>query len=477
MTKSLTFSPIYCTVNAVKCAYKGQGGDAMDRRKKGSGQITYVSGRKSPWRACVIDSTGKQKSRFFKTEKEAKAFLREVNADANKLKTLLETGVTFSAFSTIFLEEKSKQNLKPTAYKALADSVDRANAYVGRVMLRDIDSDMVQQMIYDLAKQDYSESIMTKAKQAVGSILKMAAAKHYLDSVPVIDVIIPSARNQDADRLAKNNWMRDDEIRAYEEECKRTYVPKKYTKYAGKELLYHTGGYKLLFILHTGLRVGEALALTWADYDDYSKTILIDKNMVYVDGEKITQTPKTESGERVIILNKQAVQDLQMLRKQFDEQSEIIDQRMAEELRQAELDYAGPEQKSAKRVIKEKYEAIRREHKYICGSSNFPFGSGVSCSTSQGHRKICKKIGLTHTVTVHGLRHTYVTHYYIKHKNDPDFDLATFSKSIGHSSIRTTMEIYAHLDMTQNRFVQRSLEDLKDFYSALFRKDFNADVL
>lgn len=53
--------------------------------------------------------------------------------------------------------------------------------------------------------------------------------------------------------------------------------------------------------------------------------------------------------------------------------------------------------------------------------------------------------------------------YYIKHKNDPDFDLATFSKSIGHSSIRTTMEIYAHLDMTQNRFVQRSIDDLKDF--------------
>ena len=52
---------------------------------------------------------------------------------------------------------------------------------------------------------------------------------------------------------------------------------------------------------------------------------------------------------------------------------------------------------------------------------------------------------------------------WIKHKKDPDFDLATFSKSIGHSSIRTTMEIYAHLDMTQNRFIQRSLEDLKDF--------------
>ena len=435
----------------------------MERRKKGSGQITYVPDRKSPWRASVTDKSGRQKARFFKTEKEAKAFLRDVNADANKLKALIETGVTFRAFSEIFLQEKEKENMKPTAYKTLISNTERVCEKIGHVMLRDIDSDLVQQMIYDIAKEGYSKSVMEKSKIVVGSILKMAAAKHYLDTVPVLNITIPNAKTQDADKLAKNNWMRDDEIRAYEEECKRTYVPKKYTKYAGKELLYHTGGYKLLFILHTGLRVGEALALTWADYDDYSKTILIDKNMVYVDGEKITQTTKTEAGERVIVLNKQAVMDLQMLRKQHEEQCEIIDQRMAEELKQAELAYAGPEQKSAKRIIKEKYDAIRREHKYICGSSNFPFGSGVGCSTSQGHRKICKKIGLTHNVTVHGLRHTYVTHYYIKHKNDPDFDLATFSKSIGHSSIRTTMEIYAHLDMTQNRFVQRSMEDLKDF--------------
>ena len=435
----------------------------MERRKKGSGQITYVPDIKSPWRASVTDKSGRQKARFFKTEKEAKAFLRDVNADANKLKALIETGVTFRAFSEIFLQEKEKENMKPTAYKTLISNTERVCEKIGHVMLRDIDSDLVQQMIYDIAKEGYSKSVMEKSKIVVGSILKMAAAKHYLDTVPVLNITIPNAKTQDADKLAKNNWMRDDEIRAYEEECKRTYVPKKYTKYAGKELLYHTGGYKLLFILHTGLRVGEALALTWADYDDYSKTILIDKNMVYVDGEKITQTTKTEAGERVIVLNKQAVMDLQMLRKQHEEQCEIIDQRMAEELKQAELAYAGPEQKSAKRIIKEKYDAIRREHKYICGSSNFPFGSGVSCSTSQGHRKICKKIGLTHNVTVHGLRHTYVTHYYIKHKNDPDFDLATFSKSIGHSSIRTTMEIYAHLDMTQNRFVQRSMEDLKDF--------------
>ena len=53
----------------------------MDRRKKGSGQITHVPGRKSPWRASVVDSAGKQKSRFFKTEKEAQEYCDKMNQE------------------------------------------------------------------------------------------------------------------------------------------------------------------------------------------------------------------------------------------------------------------------------------------------------------------------------------------------------------------------------------------------------------
>ena len=437
----------------------------MERRKKGSGQITYVDepSRKSKWKATVLDSRGKQKTRYFKTEKEAKAFLREVNADANKLKALMESGATFAAFSQVFLEEKQKSNLKVTAYETLRQNVERVNGYLGKVMLRDIDSDMVQQMIFDLAKEGYSESVMSKSKVAVNSILKMAASKHFLEMVPVLDITIPTQKKQDTEKLAKNNWLKDAEIADYEAECRRTYVPKKYTKYAGETLMVHPAGYKLLFILHTGLRLGEALALTWADYDEYSKTVIIDKNVVYTKAGKVTQTPKTEAGERVIILNRQAVDDLKMLREQFEEQSALIEQRKKEALRQAELQFSGTEQKIAKQKIREQYAAIEREHKYICGSSTFPYGSSGHSSTKQTHDKICKAISLSHKVTVHGLRHTYVTHYYIKHKNEPDFDLATFSKSIGHSSIRTTMEIYAHLDMTQNRYVPRSMDDLKEF--------------
>ena len=98
----MTEEHLYHTIRASK------GVMIWSAEKKGSGQITYVPDRKSPWRASVGDGQGKQKSRFFKNEKEAKAFLREVNADANKLKSLVETGIAFDAFSQVFLDEKRK---------------------------------------------------------------------------------------------------------------------------------------------------------------------------------------------------------------------------------------------------------------------------------------------------------------------------------------------------------------------------------
>lgn len=132
--------------------------------------------------------------------------------------------------------------MKILAYKALEDQVKRVCSFIGTAKLGDIDSDMVQQMVFALAEQGYSESVMTKAKIAAFSVLKMAAAKHYIDTVPILNITIPRAKKQD-----------DDELALYEAECRRTYVPKKYMKYAGQTLMVHPAGYKLLFILHGDL--------------------------------------------------------------------------------------------------------------------------------------------------------------------------------------------------------------------------------
>ena len=115
----------------------------------------------------------------------------------------METGVTFRAFAEVFLSEKEKENMKPTAYTTLKRNTERVCNKIGHVMLRDVDSDLIQQMVFDLAKEGYSKSIMEKSKLVVGSVLKMAAAKHYLDMIPILDINIPNAKNQDAEKLAK----------------------------------------------------------------------------------------------------------------------------------------------------------------------------------------------------------------------------------------------------------------------------------
>ena len=82
----------------------------MERRRKGSGQISFIDedGRKLKWRARITNDKGKIVTRFFRTEKEAKAFLKEMNANEKKLKSIMEKGITFSEFAPVFLEENKK---------------------------------------------------------------------------------------------------------------------------------------------------------------------------------------------------------------------------------------------------------------------------------------------------------------------------------------------------------------------------------
>ena len=53
----------------------------------------------------------------------------------------------------------------------------------------------------------------------------------------------------------------------------------------------------ITFLLETGLRIGEALALTYADIDFEQKTVSVSKNVVFIEGKRIDQdTTKSAAG-------------------------------------------------------------------------------------------------------------------------------------------------------------------------------------
>ncbi len=58
-------------------------------------------------------------------------------------------------------------------------------------------------------------------------------------------------------------------------------------------------------MLNSGIRPGEALAVRRQDIDIENETMLIDKNMVKLNGNVFIQNePKTSAGNRVIKMNK-----------------------------------------------------------------------------------------------------------------------------------------------------------------------------
>ncbi|WP_280954557.1 tyrosine-type recombinase/integrase [Staphylococcus coagulans] len=90
--------------------------------------------------------------------------------------------------------------------------------------------------------------------------------------------------------------------------------------------------YRELFILmfYTGLRVAEAMALVWTDYNKYKKEISINKTMD-ISNRSIYPRPKTDSSEDIVPLPKfinemlsERYQREKQMNKYFDEQHYFI---------------------------------------------------------------------------------------------------------------------------------------------------------
>ncbi len=423
--------------------------------------------KNAPYRAVHYNANGHAQSRNFKTRKEAEAFLKKVNKDLAFRESITKSGVTFRAAVPAFQEKKETDGRlkKERSIQTFRGDIAIANELFGDCYLENINEDIVKK---SLATSGYSPSVQRKVKQIVIGVLEKACADGFILSVPVIHFDIPNSegprkRKGSNKEFVGDNWMTDEEIAIYEAECAKTYTPKKYTKHAGEVIPAHPAGLRLLLILHTGLRSGEALALTWDDFDERSKSLTISKNVARSNGQRIIQSPKTKSGRRIIVLNKKALADIRALREVFNTQTVVLEEKEIADCEAAKRQYEGHQLKERLKEIADTYKGYREQHKFICGATVFPFGGASHANTLDAHNRICKAIKLSHSVNVHGLRHSYVTHYYNTHCTDPDFDLAKFSQELGHASPRTTMEIYRHLDFTKVLHTARTEEELPDF--------------
>jgi integrase len=157
--------------------------------------------------------------------------------------------------------------------------------------------------------------------------------------------------------------------------------------------------------IHTGLRRGELLGLTWTDADLEAGTLTVRRSL---DVDGTFKTPKTRAAKRTLKLNRQALNSLQTHKAHQN----------------AERLHAG---------------SRWRDHDLV-----FPNTLGKPMNAGNLYRRefqpLLEKAGLANEgFAIHSLRHTFATTL-----ADKGVHPSTAQKMLGHSDIRMTLAIYTH---------------------------------
>lgn len=242
--------------------------------------------RDGRFQGCVATCGGKKY--FYGSSREEvafkiKLFFKEDKKEEKEEKKKKEKySPTFREFADKWLDVYKRPNLKPSSIANLVYTLEPAYKALGKKQMRNITADDVQELLLSI-------DAPTKRKICkinLGQIFKKALVQKIIRYNPC-----------DAVEIKKHTSTHKKALTVDEQE--RFLQAAKASKH---ELLYR-------FLLSSGLRIGEALALTKADFGKDSVTV--SKNVVYLKGKRIEQdTPKTQAGNRTVPINEELVQEI-----------------------------------------------------------------------------------------------------------------------------------------------------------------------
>ena len=179
---------------------------------------------------------------------------------------------------------------------------------------------------------------------------------------------------------------------------------------------------KLLFtvLFFTGLRLGEALALTWQDIDFSSNTIHITKSVYVNKGISHISATKTKAGTRRIIINKKLSQELQYWQQQ---QKHLLEQFTSDSM--------------SLQVFQSSPITITKN------------------SIEKQYKKILERDATLKKIRIHDFRHSHAS--LLINQGE---DYLVVKERLGHASITTTIDTYSHLYPSKQKDLADKLDDL-----------------
>lgn len=239
------------------------------------GTITHRKhvGYKADGHRKVITVTASSKSACIKEMKRKEQIWKE----QEELKSITPSKTVEELCTLHLLYQIEQQELKPKSIDRRENTINQIGRYpFGKlqhleVRVSDVD-DFIGMLIN---KNEFSASSIEKILDVLNASYNWALVRGELKSNPVMP-IKPTLKKRIKKMEARTSTESDVDVLSIEEQERFEKTARKINLKTG-EPVYSAGVYGLL-LLHTGMRVGEMLALRWRDVDFVHDTLNIDKN-------------------------------------------------------------------------------------------------------------------------------------------------------------------------------------------------------
>lgn len=291
---------------------------------------------------------------------------REVNLKYNEY---MEKNADSKAFNLIAAEwwDEATINNPVGTEKCYCGAYKRLLEWFNNTDISDIKVKDVEQYLHKLTKDKITTKTIKNDKTVLSLVFKKAIRLGYTDMNPCAFADVPKGRpsKKRSSASEKDEQLIKDNIDVW-------LFP--------------------FFALYTGMRKGEILALRWEDINLKDNYITVNKSIGYEYNRPYVKNPKTEAGNRFVIL-------LSPLK------SALIPG--------ADDEYVFPNGKDPHKPMTEK--------EYICKWKAFQRSTGITC-------------------TAHQLRHSFATFCF-----EAGLPEKVIQTMLGHTKISTTLDIYTDL--------------------------------
>lgn len=334
------------------------------------------------------DANGKRITktvRGFKTKREAKMTADKLSAEIASGNFLEKTDLTFSDVYEHWLDTYKLTVREHTLVCVETQFNTHILPTLGNIPIQKISARQCQTMVNDLAQKNLL-SLKAVTIQA-SRIFEFAISMDYVHKNPFDKVIIPKVRK--ASKSPK--FYTRDELELFMITAQKKCPPQIYTLFR--------------LLAFSGMRIGEAFALTWNDIDFDLATITINKTVSY--GRKGIATisePKTQASKRTVYVDRKTLLILQQW-----QQIQRID------------------------LLKRGFNANSSQQLIFTNSHNSFMSRPMPVYWINEIRETTD----LHPISPHGFRHTYAT-LAIQGGINPK----ELQAQLGHSNIQTTLQIY-----------------------------------